>query len=223
VSELAPEVKTDPVSIEGMEILFDQDSPEKNSPESMSVQDRTTISPNSVQDSPGKLVRPITVEEAARLLNISTNAVCKRLRKGSLTGQKTTGKYKDEWLVEGSELIEILKVDFSSFQDSPEIISAESGSVQDQTKLSPGSVQESPDSLTRLVDLVEKQAAKLETAAGQIGYLKAQLESQGNYLEGQAKLLEAKEAEIKLLTDSQHKVGWWSRFSAWFTGSGGQS
>jgi hypothetical protein len=145
VSELASEVKTDPASIEGMEVLFDQDSPNTKTEMSSSVHDRTTISSSSVQNSPAGLVRPISVEEAARILNISTNAVCKRLRKGSLTGQKITGKFKDEWLVEGSGLIKVLNVDFGSFQDSPETIPEESRSVQDQTKVSTGSVQESPD------------------------------------------------------------------------------
>ncbi|MBX9685737.1 MAG: helix-turn-helix domain-containing protein [Candidatus Obscuribacterales bacterium] len=211
MSEPAPVVKMDRVSVGGLEVLFDKDSPEAPPAASSSVQDQAGIGPGSVQESPKKLVHPITVEEAARLLNISTNAVCKRLRKGALVGQKIPGKFKEEWLVEGAGLIEVLKVDFNSVQDSPPDDLATSSSVQDQTDIGPGSVQESPESLTRLVDLVEKQAAKLEAAAGQIGYLQAQLESQ-------SRLLEAKEAEIKLLTDSEHKAGWWVRFSSWFLG-----
>lgn len=213
MSEPAPVVKIDSVSVDGLEVLFDEDSPQLPQAASSSVQDQTSIGPGSVPESPSpkKLVHPITVDEAARLLNISTNAVCKRLRKGSLVGQKIPGKFKEEWLVEGAGLIEVLKVDFNSVQESPPEDPAGSSSVQDQTGVSPGSVQESPESLSRLVDLVEKQAAKLEAAAGQIGYLQAQLESQ-------SRLLEAKEAEIKLLTDSQHKASWWLRFSSWFLG-----
>lgn len=110
-----------------------------------------------------------------------------------------------------SASVEGLEVLFDS--DSPGVMPAGSGSFQDQTALSPGSVQESPRELTRLVDLVEKQAAKLEIAAGQIGYLQAQLESQ-------VKLLESKDSQIKLLTDSQHKPSWWNRFCSWFIGGG---
>lgn len=208
VSEPAQVVKIDSVSVEGMEVLFDKDSPVLQAT-SGSVQDHTNASPGSVQESSRKLVHPITVEEAARLLNISTNAVCKRLRKGTLVGQKIAGKFKEEWLVEGAGLIEVVNVDFDSVQDGPPENSAPSSSVQDHTDASPGSVQKTAESLRVLVDLVEKQASKLEAAAGQIGYLQAQVESQ-------SRLLEAKEAEIKLLTDSQHNApGWWTRLCWW--------
>lgn len=211
MSEPAPEVKYSSVSVEGLEVFFDADSPNIALPESSSVQDQTDPGSRSVQDSP-KLKHPISVDEAARLLNISANAVCKRLRKGSLKGEKTPGKYKDEWLVEGAELIQVLNVEIASVQDSPSPVAEESCSVQDQTDQGSRSVQDSPESLTQLVELVEKQALKLEVAAGQIGYLQAQLETQ-------TKLLEIRDEQIKLLTDSQHRKAWWSQFCAWFMGS----
>lgn len=58
--------------------------------------------------------------------------------------------------------------------------------------------------LKSLLDVITKQAEKLEAASMRIGYLEARTE---NY-----------EREIKLLTDSQHKRGWWARFGAWFLG-----
>lgn len=219
-----PEVKIDVVSIDGLEDVFSQDvpieilpalstGPERAEDCTSQVQDGASL----VQESPQFLVHPISVEEAAKLLKISPNAVCKRLRKGSLVGKKTPGKFKDEWLVEGAGLIEILDVDLSSsVQDSPCEIAAEETKVQDQTEDCAtelqdriSSVQESPQATTRLIELVEKQAAKLEAAAGQIGYLQAQLLSQ-------KEALETKEEQLKLLTDSQHKTGWWSRFCSWF-------
>jgi hypothetical protein len=30
--------------------------------------------------------------------------------------------------------------------------------------------------------------------------------------------LEEKNDQLKLLTDSQHKKGWWARFGSWFIG-----
>lgn len=172
------------------------------------------------------LIHPISVEEAAKHLGISTNAVCKRLRKGSLVGKKTPGKFKEEWLVEGAGLIEILNVEVaSSVVDSSERVAADTSSVQDEpeddmdsveenaspVQDSPGSVQDGTAQPTLvLIELVEKQAAKLEAAAGQIGYLQAQLAAE-------RAASEAKEQQIKLLTDSQHsKQGWWSRFCSWF-------
>jgi hypothetical protein len=210
----AVDIEKDPLAIEGLEEVFTQDGPDENFQKNSSVQYSPEDSPGSVLDGSARLVHPISVEDAAGILNISTNAICKRLRKGSLVGVKIPGKFKDEWLVEGAGLIEVLKVDFDKVQDSPEEFSDDRSSVQDQTEISPGSVQNSPEpSVTRLLDLVEKQAAKLEAAAGQIGYLQAQLESQ-------ALLNAEKENQIKLLTDSQVKHGAWSRFWGWFTGVG---
>jgi hypothetical protein len=43
---------------------------------------------------------------------------------------------------------------------------------------------------------------KLEGASYRIGYLESKLEE--------------KNSQIKLLTDSQRKPGWWAKFSSWF-------
>jgi len=258
MAEPLPEVKIDTTSVDGLEVLFDKDCPVSSSPvegqsfkrgtvqegskpqpfSSGNVQDQTTADTSSVQHGPRDLIQPITVDEAARLLNISTNAVCKRLRKGSLIGQKIPGKFKDEWLVEGTGLASVLKIDIELIEDGPETApakqgtvldqttrdgsvqndpesgSAKSGNVQDQTTVSARSVVNSPESVVRLVDLVEKQAAKLEAAAGQIGYLQAQLESQ-------SRLLEIRDEQIKLLTDSQNKATLWSRLYSWLASKGG--
>src|SRR5262249_31132770 len=48
---------------------------------------------------------------------------------------------------------------------------------------------------------------KLEAATFRVGYLQAQLE--------------ASQETVKLLTDSQHKPGWWRRFCSWATGRSG--
>lgn len=198
-------VQTTSVSVEGFEDVFVQDSPEV---ESSSVQEQTLIEISSVEDSPLNLANPITVDEAAKLLHISANAVCKRLRKGTLKGQKIPGKFKDEWLVEGAGLIEVVVGE----EDSPEEEHGQSRPVHDQQPLKNGLVQDgSEKSMSRLLDLIEKQAARLESAAGQIGYLQAQI------AEREQDIVE-RDSQIKLLTDSQHKKGWLARFCAWFVG-----
>jgi len=210
MEEFALQTMSDPVAVDGLEDVFSKDSPGQAAPEARTVQDQTGNVSGSVQDCPHLLVNPISVDEAARILGISSNAICKRLRKGSLVGKKIQGKFKEEWLVEGAGLIEVLNVDVSTVQDSPSETNSGEGSVQDQTTHESRSGQERPDaSLARLLDLVEKQAAKLEAASGQIGYLQAQLESQ-------TKLIEMKDTQLKLLTDSQHRHGWWARFASWF-------
>ena len=63
--------------------------------------------------------------------------------------------------------------------------------------------------IVRLKTTVELMSAEMKE-------LKQQLQGasyRNGYLEAQ---LEGRDREIKLLTDSQHKRGWWARFSSWF-------
>lgn len=57
----------------------------------------------------------------------------------------------------------------------------------------------------RLWQLLREKDAKLEALTMRTGYLEAQLDSH--------------KEQIKLLTDSQHKGGWWSRTCRWLFGS----
>ena len=54
----------------------------------------------------------------------------------------------------------------------------------------------------RLWNLLKEKDAKIEALLMRNGYLQSQVET-------------SQEA-IKLLTDSQHKRGWWAKFSSWF-------
>jgi excisionase family DNA binding protein len=56
----------------------------------------------------------------------------------------------------------------------------------------------------RLWQLLKEKDAKLEALTMRTGYLEAQLEGH--------------KEQIKLLTDGQHKAGWWRRFCSWFVG-----
>jgi len=53
-----------------------------------------------------------------------------------------------------------------------------------------------------LWNLLKEKDAKIEALLMRNGYLQAQMESS--------------QETIKLLTDSQHKPGWWAKFSSWF-------
>ena len=59
----------------------------------------------------------------------------------------------------------------------------------------------------RLWQLLKEKDAKLEALTMRTGYLEA--------------LLAERETEIKLLTDSQHKSGWWRSTWGWFLGRSG--
>ena len=218
-----------PVDVEGLDGVFEMDCPGLSEEKLKTVQDLTEESDSSVQDKNSEFVHPISVEEAANSLGISTNAVCKRLRKGTLLGKKVPGKFKEEWVIEGKDIIEVLNIDLTnSPENGPLDEIEEDRTVYDQTgedaspvrdstreesqpiKDESGTYPTNTEALANLVNLVEKQAAKLEAASGQIGYLQAKLEIQ-------TKLLESKESEIKLLSD-QHRPSTWQRFCSWFLG-----
>lgn len=57
----------------------------------------------------------------------------------------------------------------------------------------------------RLWDLLREKDSKIEALIMRNGYLQAQLESS--------------QEQIKLLSDSQHKAGWWTRFKKWCAGN----
>ena len=58
------------------------------------------------------------------------------------------------------------------------------------------------DYLREKDELLLSKDKDLQAASATIGYLKAQIEAQ--------------DQQLKLLTDSQHKGGWWAKFSSWF-------
>jgi len=65
------------------------------------------------------------------------------------------------------------------------------------------------------IELVQLRT-KVELMTDELKELKQQLQGasyRNGYLEAQ---LEGRDRDIKLLTDSQHKSGWWARFASWF-------
>lgn len=60
--------------------------------------------------------------------------------------------------------------------------------------------------VSKHLELIRDLQNQLQAASFRNGYLESQLENQRE--------------QIKLLTDSQNKGGWWARFSSWFFGRG---
>jgi hypothetical protein len=146
----------------------------------------------------------VTVEEAAKLLNISQNAVLKRLGKAKLVGQKVPGQFGEKWMVDPSGLPTELHVEFvdNPCQEQPGYAqgTARSGKEQpaiDEPSETPGE-QASP-----VIFLVEK----IESLSKEVGELRARLEEQSR-----------ENQQLKLLTDRQ-QAGLWMRFCSWMTGS----
>lgn len=148
----------------------------------------------------------LPVEDAALRLGLSERAILKRLRRGTLKGFKVPAKRGEKWLVDPAALpavegvpleIEALPVGLPDLED--EAILPSQGL--------PAGV---PSGVEQLVGLVQDLQAKLDKANDQL----QSANFRNGYLESK---LEEREKEIKLLTDGQHKPGWWARFKNWCT------
>jgi hypothetical protein len=127
---------------------------------------------------------------AAEQLGLSVATIRRRLGKCQLQGYKVDGINGPEWrVIPPTQTATIVQGDPEQLAEHP-----------DQPVISA--------LLTRLSD-VESQLKQAQTdlqgANWRNGYLESQLE---NHRE-----------QIKLLTDSQHKPGWWVRFKKWCAGS----
>ncbi len=139
-----------------------------------------------------------TLQETAERLSLSLVTVRRRLQKGSLKGHKVQGLNGPEWRIEPPEQTLI-----TDRGDSDQTMIIEQGDT-DQT---PITTLITPDHqvVTALLARITEVESKLSDAQNALqsanwrnGYLESQLESQRD--------------QIKLLTDSQHKPGWWQRF-----------
>lgn len=213
----------DPATTEGLDELFQ---------EGLSVG-----LPPGVLDVEEGLPEGVPVSDAATILGVTERAVLKRLRRGTLKGFKVAAKRGKKWLVSRDELQDydegVLDVEEGLPEEVPVadagVLSPEShgqstfiSELTSETGYSTGVLIEeegvpvadagvpssgSPD----LIDLVNQLQSSLDKA-------NEQLQSacfRNGYLESK---LEEREREIKLLTDSQSKSGWWVRFTKWFFG-----
>lgn len=202
VSEAANVVRSEVVSIEGMEdLLSGQGIPEAG----LSDREvRPTDGKCLAQAYPGQStgVQLKTIDEASKQLGLSPRTILRRLQKGTLPGCKVAGQFGLEWRVKltqqevsAVQAIEAVEVGPGQHnqteQDKPGLTS------RDQSDMLIGELRQ------RIRDLEDK----LEGATYRNGYLESKLEQ--------------RDEKIKLLTDSQHKRSGWSRFWIWFTGGRG--
>ena len=166
------------------------------------AQDRTP------QDTTGKLW---TVFEAAKHFNVSEKTILRRLQKGSIKGHKVPGQFGLEWRIAGTAETKTCDKEGALDKAPQDIIEAWDSPgqdvevVEDRTPQDTIEAWDSPGQ-NRLIheqkQEIEALRAKLEGAIYRNGYLESKLEE--------------RESQIKLLTDSQHKPGWWAKFSSWF-------
>ncbi len=204
MSDTARDYQTNaPVSTDGMDQLFDN---------SEQVQDAVQF---DVQDT---VHEEITVIEASQLLKVDRRSIVRLIHWNKLDGRKDdSGK----WLLskrsvlarlQSQDTVQSLDCDV---QDAVHIVEFD---VQDAVQSNvPGNVQAAPantldlssSQTTSVLHLANQQAEQLKNAYTYLDAATARI----IYLQQQ---LENKEQQIKLLTDSQHKGGWWAKFSSWF-------
>lgn len=160
-------------TIEGLEELFDAE-----------VIPGTT---DSYQVGP---TEGLPVEEAAKILGISTKTVKDRLRKGTLKGFKQKDRFGEKWMV-------CLDADRQVLPGATEPVAVGSPYQVGPTAGENPIIQAYKEQIKELQN-------KLDAATYRLGYLEHERET---HLE-----------QIKLLTDSQHKPGWWARFTKWCAG-----
>ena len=152
--------------------------------------------PIDSEEAQPSLALEVPVDEAARRLGISTNAALKRLRKGKLKGRKVSGQFGEQWLVDVSAVPEQIEIELEA---EPSLAQ---GSAQTSEGAKPSSAEGSAS------ERLDRESELLQ--------LVIQLSKENGALQA---LLTEREHQIKLLTDSQHKPGWWRRTWSWFIGS----
>ncbi len=143
-----------------------------------------------------------SIEDASRRLGISKNAVQKRLKRGKLIGKKTSGPFGDIWLVDLSSENQVLEIEFENQEGLAEAEEAKpcgsASEPQDFEGSAKGLANRAEIDFVWQMELLNR----VERLSLENGQLKA--------------LLQEREKEVRLLSDSQHKPGWWAKFSSWF-------
>jgi len=187
VAESAQEIKFDPSSIEGMDDLLS--GPDLHT----SGSDKGSPDPTSPD-----IAHWWTLPEATTALKVNERTLRRWIKSGKIEASKVQGTYSDEWRIKpGSEI------------SCPPVITGPGKPDPEPRR------QSSADSPDLTPDLLETKI-RLAIMEQENQQLKQQLQGatfRNGYLEAQ---LEGKDTQIKLLTDSQHKRGWWARFSSWF-------
>lgn len=190
MGDLAPITTDSPITLDGMEVLFTTSS--SNLQEGVEV----------IQEGSQEDLLPIA--KAAGILGVHRRYALDLVKKGKLTGSQNS---KGQWFVTRKSVEERAQISATTLQ---EVLLED---AQEGVEVNLEDPPSRPSEIARLIDLVEKQAAKLESAAGQIGYLKSQLEER-------ERETDTYKEQIKLLTDSQgsHRR-WWHRFMSYFGAS----
>lgn len=155
---------------------------------------------------PSSNVNGLTIKEASKYYGFAVPTIRMKIKTGALPAKKVEGPKGPEWRVFPQGLpVECSTnpdIRLTETIDQPDITLSED-SYEPDSRLKEGYYQANIN-IGSLIKANQELSNKLEAANYRIGYLEAQTE---NHKE-----------QIKLLTDSQNKLGWWARFSSWFMG-----
>jgi hypothetical protein len=132
----------------------------------------------------------ITVAEAASSLKKSERSIQRYAKSGKLLSKTDESGRLLIWSATSADIFIACADNVATGADSADSVATGADSV------ATGADTE------RLWNLLKEKDAKIEALLMRNGYLQSQVET-------------SQEA-IKLLTDSQHKRGWWAKFSSWF-------
>lgn len=201
--------KVPSVAIDGFEDLLNKPARTEGGPDIESVEIEDASRAEQIRTKDG--IEPIfvSVDEAATALGISVRAVLKRLAKGQLNGRKVPGKTKERWVVDSASLPQIIHV-----QVATEKMRTKGGPTNEHSEIEGGNGAEPTGTEGGTNPYSENQTNKVVDAYAQ---LIAVVERQTAIIEHLTNDLRIKDAQIKLLTDSQpRKHGWWLRVCSWF-------
>lgn len=180
----------DPASTDGMADLFEP---------------LATSAQHSTDQSPATPDQGITIDQAAGFLRVSPRTILRRLQKGTLPGFKVQGQFGLEWRVSPLTIPAQHSADLG-LPTSVQCVATPIQSLTTSDQSDPELIKELRQQISDLKNELDKKISEaqreIQAAAFRNGYLESQLE---NHKE-----------EIKLLTDSQHKPGWWDRFKQVF-------
>ena len=177
----------------------------------------------------------LSLEEAAKRLNLSERTIQRRLKRGQLTGYKINGDRGPEWRIklqsgEDMTLHAVPPSEDTTIESEvmPDIEAVSSDDkTADRQALTYGAIAQFTGFYQ---DQIETLQEKLEAATYRNGYLEAQLEVAGNQLKllpdlsAKASKVELIETEMDALRKQLEAVesSLWFRFRRWFFGKGDQ-
>jgi len=174
------------LSVVGFEKVFVQ----VEQPEKSEHSDKNIDVHEQVQEFDADSTELVSMAEASRRLKIPYP---------TLRRQVLAGKIESSLGRDGKPLVRLTKHEKSSNIHEQKVNESKQSTAQTEHSVN----------IQRLLEVIESERnysrslnERLEAANHRNGYLEAQAEG---YQE-----------QIKLLTDSQHKQGWWARFASWF-------